>query len=111
MSTIFGKILDGQLPAERVYEDDQLIVIKDINPVASVHLLIIPRKEFTSIQEVPEKELAIVSHIASVAQQMAKKFGVENQYRLLTNCGEAAGQTIFHLHFHLIGGQKLGSMA
>ncbi len=111
MSTIFGKILAGELPSQRVYEDEKLIVIKDINPVAAVHLLLIPRKEYASIQDVPASDLSIVAHIVSVAQEMAQKFGVEKGYRLITNCGESAGQTIFHLHFHLIGGQKLGAMA
>lgn len=111
MSTIFGKILQGDIPAEKVYEDEQLIAIKDINPVAPIHLLIIPRKEFASLQAIPDAELSIVSHIAKVAQKLAKEFDIVDNYRLLTNNGSDAGQTIFHLHFHLIGGKKLGPMA
>lgn len=111
MSTIFGKIINGELPAEKVFEDEELIAIKDINPSAPVHLLIIPKKEIKSVQEMTSDERALLPKIVEVAQKLAKEFGVENSYRLLTNHGEDAGQTIFHLHFHLIGGKKLGPMA
>ncbi|MCH9613435.1 MAG: Purine nucleoside phosphoramidase [Chlamydiia bacterium] len=111
MSTIFKKILDKELPAEVVYENEHLICIKDINPVAPVHLLIIPRKEITSIQAMKEADLPLMGEIIKAAQHVAKEFGVESEYRLLTNNGENAGQTVFHLHFHLVGGRALGSMA
>ena len=111
MSTIFGKILKGELPATIVYQNEHLIVIKDLYPVAPVHLLIIPRIEVPSIQELAEKDLSVMKEIVKAAQHVAREFDVEDNYRLLTNNGEEAGQTIFHLHFHLIGGRKLGSMA
>lgn len=110
MSTVFGKILRGELPATRVYENEHLIVIKDLYPVAPVHLLIIPRKEIPSIQALAEKDLPLMQEIVKAAQHVAKEFEVEESYRLLTNHGEEAGQTIFHLHFHLIGGRPLGKM-
>lgn len=109
--TLFGKIIAGELPAEKVYEDETVIAIKDINPAAPVHLLIMPRKEYTSIQHIPKGELSVISHIIEVAQKLAKEFHIDDNYRLLTNNGSDAGQTIFHLHFHLIGGRKLGPMA
>lgn len=111
MSTIFGKIIKGDLPADRVYESEQLLVIKDISPKAPVHLLLIPKKEYRSLQKLPKEDLSIMLEIIEVAQNLAEKFGVADNYRLLTNIGTQAGQSVFHLHFHLIGGKPLGSMA
>ena len=111
MTTIFEKILAKELPAEILYEDDQVMVIQDIHPVAKVHLLILPKKHFSSIQEVTQEDAILMMHVVTIAQKMAKEQKIENGYRLLTNCGSDAGQTIFHLHFHLIGGQVLGAMA
>lgn len=108
MTTIFGKIIRGELPSDIIYEDDKVIAIKDINPQAPVHLLIMPKKEYASLQAVPEAELSIISHIVSVAKKLAAENGVAEGYRLLTNNGESAGQTVFHLHFHLLGGRNLG---
>ncbi|MCB1072500.1 MAG: histidine triad nucleotide-binding protein [Chlamydiales bacterium] len=111
MSTIFGKIIKGNLPADKVYENERIIVIKDINPKAPVHLLLIPKKEYPSLQEVPKEDLSIIQEIIYVAQDLARKFDVADNYRLLTNIGTKAGQSVFHLHFHLIGGKLLGDMA
>ena len=111
MSTIFGKIIAKTIPADIVYEDSLLIVIKDISPQAPVHLLIITKKPYTSVQDIPQDELLIVSAIVQVAQKLAKDFHISDSYRLLTNHGALAGQTIFHLHFHLIGGKELGPIA
>ncbi|NGX50587.1 MAG: Purine nucleoside phosphoramidase [Chlamydiae bacterium] len=111
MSTIFGKIIEGEIPAEKVYESDSLLVIKDINPRAPVHLLLIPKKEAKSLQELPKEDLTILIEVVEVAQNLAKKFEVADNYRLLTNIGNKAGQSVFHLHFHLIGGKPLGPMA
>ena len=111
MSTIFEKIISGELPSEKVFESETLIAIKDINPQAPVHLLIIPKKAYPSLQEVPKEELSIMREIIDVSQALAKKFEVADNYRLLTNIGSKAGQSVFHLHFHLIGGKELGPMA
>lgn len=108
MTTVFSQIIEGKLPSEKLYEDDLLIVIKDLYPVAPVHLLIIPKKAYKDIQSVPEEDLSVMSHVVKVAQMMAKQSGIEDGYRLITNNGKAAGQVIFHLHFHLIGGRQLG---
>lgn len=111
MSTIFGKIISGDLPSNKVYESETLLVIKDISPKAPVHLLLIPKKEYSSLQKVPKEDLSIMKEIVEVAQMLAEKFEVADNYRLLTNIGTKAGQSVFHLHFHLIGGKSLGPMA
>ncbi len=111
MTTVFEKIIKGELPAEKVFENDRLLVIKDINPHAPVHLLIITKKVIPSIQSMNSEDLPLVGEIIEVAQQLAKEFGVEDSYRLLTNNGPESGQMIYHLHFHLIGGKRLGPMA
>lgn len=110
-TTIFGKIIRGELPAEKVFENERILAIKDIHPAAPVHLLIIPKKEVPNIQSLKGEDLAILQEIVTVAQQLAKEFGIEEGYRLLTNNGPDAGQTIFHLHFHLIGGRPLTHLA
>lgn len=110
MSTIFGKIIKGELPAEKVYENERILVIKDIHPIAPVHLLIISKKEIPNLQSASPDDLSLIGEMVAVAQKLAKDFGIEEGYRLLTNNGEPAGQTILHLHFHLIGGRPLGAM-
>ncbi len=111
MSTIFGKIINGSLPAVKVYETDRILAIKDAHPVAPVHILIIPKKQYKNLQSVPPEDLSILTEIVAIAQKLAEKMGIAQHYRFLTNNGTRAGQSIFHLHFHLIGGKKLGPMA
>lgn len=111
MTTIFGKIIKGELSAEKVFENERILAIKDLYPSAPVHLLIMPKKEIASLQEVQPEDLPLISEIIQVAQSLAKQFGIEKGYRLLTNNGPSAGQSIFHLHFHLIGGRTLGPIA
>lgn len=111
MATIFSKIIKGELPATKVFENERILAIKDINPAAPVHLLIISKKEIYDLQSAAAEDMPLVAEMVQVAQQLAKQFGVEKGYRLLTNIGPTAGQTIFHLHFHLIGGRSLGPMA
>ncbi len=103
--TIFARIIAGELPCEKVFENERILAIKDIHPVAPVHLLIMPKKEISSLQELKEEDLSLIGEIVFVAQELAKKFEIADGYRLLTNNGEEAGQTVFHLHFHLIGGR------
>jgi histidine triad (HIT) family protein len=107
---IFGKIIKGELSCEKVFENDKVIAIKDKFPVAPVHILIIPKREIPDIQSIKEKDLPVLQEIVKVAQMLAKQFNIIDGYRLLTNNGPKAGQTIFHLHFHLIGGRDLGLM-
>lgn len=110
MSSVFGDIIAGKLPADIVYENERILAIKDIHPIAPVHLLIMPKKEIRNMQALSEEDLPLLNEILQVAQELAKEFGIAEGYRLLTNNGVSAGQTIFHLHFHLIGGRSLGSM-
>lgn len=105
--TIFGKIIAGQLPCEKVFENERILAIKDRYPAAPVHILIMPKKEIPNLQALQPEDFPLISEIISVAQQLAKEFEIEDGYRLLTNSGEEAGQTIFHLHFHLLGGRRL----
>ncbi len=111
MSTLFEQILEGSIPSEKIYETERVFVIKDAFPKAPVHLLIITKKPYESIQAIARSELDVVSHIIEVAQLIATKVGVADNYRLVTNNGKGAGQSIFHLHFHLLGGSKLGDIA
>jgi histidine triad (HIT) family protein len=106
--TVFEKIIQGKLPCEKVYEDEKIIAIKDIHPAAPVHILIMPKKNFKNLQHLPKEDVNLIGEIVLVAQQLAKKIGIENNYRLTTNNGPEAGQTIYHLHFHLLGGRTFG---
>ncbi len=105
--TIFGKIIKGELPCEKVFENERILAIKDRYPAAPVHILIMPKKEIPNLQALQPEDFPLISEIILVAQKLAKEFEIEDGYRLLTNNGEEAGQTIFHLHFHLLGGRRL----
>ena len=109
--TVFGLIIAGKLPSTKVFENEQILAIEDLHPVAPVHVLIIPKKAIKNLQSLQEEDFALMGEIARVAQLIAEERGVADGYRLLTNNGPDAGQTIFHLHFHLIGGRVLGAMA
>lgn len=111
MSTIFGKIINGEMAAEKVFENENILAIKDLYPVAPVHILLMPKKEIPNIQSLAPEDFPLLEEIIQVAQQLAIEFRIQDGYRLLTNNGPLAGQTIFHLHFHLIGGRALTHMA
>lgn len=111
MSTVFGLIINGKLPAKKVFENERILAIEDIHPVAPVHILIMPKKEIPNLQSVEPHDYPLLGEIVRVAQEIAEERGISDGYRLLTNNGSEAGQTIFHLHFHLIGGKVLGKMA
>ena len=105
---LFCKIINKEIPADIVYENDKVIAFKDINPQALVHVLIVPKEHVESLKDVNYENVHIVDDIHLAANEVAKKMGVyESGYRLINNCGENAGQTVMHLHYHLIGGQKL----
>jgi len=102
-------IRDKKIPSEMVYEDEHVIAFKDINPVAPVHVLIVPRQHIPSIQDITEENGDILVKIHLAAKKVAELMGIaEKGYRLINNCGEDAGQTVKHLHYHLIGGVSLG---
>jgi histidine triad (HIT) family protein len=107
MTTIFGKIIRGELPCEKVFENERILAIKDIHPAAPVHILIMPKKEIKNLQAVQSQDLPLIGEMIQVAQKLAEEFEIADGYRLLTNNGEEAGQIVFHLHFHLIGGRRM----
>lgn len=111
MSTVFGLIIQGKLPAKKVFENERILAIEDIHPVAPVHILIIPKKPIPNLQAVEKEDLPLIGEIVEVAQKIAEEKGILDGYRLLTNSGADSGQTIFHLHFHLIGGRVLSKLA
>ncbi len=110
MTTVFGQIIAGKIPSEKVFENERILAIKDIAPAAPVHILIMPKKHIPNLQSLQEEDLPLIAEIVQVAQKLAEEFDIEEGYRLLTNNGTEAGQTIFHLHFHLIGGRQLSHL-
>lgn len=106
---LFCKIVNKEIPAQIVYEDDKMLAIKDINPAAPVHLLIIPKIHIPSLNEAGNENVDILGHIQLLASSLARNFGISEQgYRLVNNCGEWGGQAVFHLHYHLLGGKQMG---
>lgn len=111
MTTVFGKIIRGELPCKKVFENEHIIAFWDIAPVAPVHILIVPKKEIKNLQAAKDEDAKLLGEVMMVARQIADELDVEEGYRLLTNVGPDAGQVIYHLHFHLIGGRRLGPLA
>lgn len=101
--TIFKKILDGEIPAELIYEDEQCVAFRDISPQAPVHLLVIPRREIRSLQEVDAADEPLLGHLLVVCRKMAEQFELANGFRVVINTGDDGGQTVDHLHFHVLG--------
>ena len=105
---LFCKIVSGAIPSAKVYEDDLVYAFRDIAPVAPVHVLIVPKEHvMSSLNDITEENSAVIAHIFMVAAKLAAELGLDAGYRVVNNCGEDAGQTVKHLHFHLIGGKKL----
>lgn len=104
---LFCKIINGKIPSEKVYEDEEILAFKDINPVAPVHILVIPKKHISCAKDIKPEDEALIGKIFTVINKMADKFKLENGYRIVNNCGEDGGQEVMHLHFHLMGGAKL----
>ncbi len=105
---IFCKITNGEIPSEKIYESANVLAFKDTNPVAPVHILIIPRKHISSVNNIEKEDVNIIGEIFLAAKEIAKNLGIaEDGYRLVNNCGEKAGQTVMHLHYHLLGGRSL----
>ena len=104
--TIFQKIIDKELPADIVYEDDSCLAFKDINPVAPVHILIIPKKKIEKISDSNQEDKELLGHLFLVAGDIAKDLGIADAFRLVVNNGAGAQQTVFHLHIHLIAGRE-----
>ena len=108
MDCIFCQIVAGEIPSQILYQDEQVIAFRDINPQAPIHLLIIPIRHISSLTQLTEADWPLSGHMISVAKQLAKKEGIaESGYHLVLNCGEQGGQLVPHLHLHLLGGRRL----
>lgn len=105
--TLFQKIMDGEVPADIVHEDERCIVIRDINPQAPTHVLVIPRKPIPTLDELTEDDEPLVGHLFTVARKVAASEGLTNGYRAVFNCKEDANQTVDHIHLHVLGGRKM----
>ena len=111
MSTIFSKIIAKEIPADIVYEDDMVLAFRDIAPQAPVHILIIPKKEIPTANDVEAIDEAVLGRLFTTAAKIARDEGIAKQgYRLIVNCNEDGGQEVFHLHMHILGGRSLGPM-
>ena len=104
---IFCKIIAGEIPSERVHEDDQVVVFRDVNPKARVHLLVVPRKHIASLEELGPEHDGLIGHMMRLLPKLAKQEGLETGFRTIINTGKGGGQVVFHLHVHLLGGEKL----
>jgi histidine triad (HIT) family protein len=107
MDCLFCKIIDGTIPSNKIYEDDMCLAFHDIAPQAPVHALVIPKLHIASADGVNEENSKYVAHIFEMIPSIAKTLGLENGYRVITNCGEDGAQTVKHIHFHILGGKKL----
>lgn len=106
-TTIFKKIIDGEIPADIVYEDDRCLAFRDIAPKAPTHVLVIPRKEIPSLADLTDEDAELVGHIHVVIRDLARRLGLDGGYRVVVNCGGDGGQEVNHLHFHLLGGRPM----
>jgi len=107
--SIFTRIIDREIPADIVFENDSAIAIKDINPQAPVHILIIPKKHIATINDIQESDKVLIGELFLIAKNLAKELGIHRDgYRTIFNCNEHGGQTVYHIHLHLVGGRQFG---
>ena len=104
---LFCKIIKGEIPSNKVYEDDEILAFKDIKPLAPVHILIIPKKHISCAKDLKAEDEALIGRMFTVINKIAEELKLDNGYRIINNCGEDGGQEVMHLHFHLLGGKKL----
>ncbi len=106
---VFCKIIKGEIPSEKVYEDEDILAFKDINPAAPIHVLIIPKKHIATLMEVTKEDSGLMAKILEAVQKVAKIMGIEEKgFRLIANCGPDSGQEVMHIHFHLLAGKVMG---
>ncbi len=105
--TIFKRIIDREIPAKIVYEDDRCLAFEDVHPAAPTHVLVIPKREIASVDEISAADAELIGHLFVVIRELAAKLGLTSGYRVVANCGPDAGQAVAHLHFHLLAGRKL----
>lgn len=106
--TIFKRIIDREIPAKIVYEDDRCLAFEDIHPMAPTHLVVIPKKELASVDDVTEADAPLIGHLFAVMRSLAVQLNIPNGYRIVTNCGPDSGQEVMHLHFHMLAGRRFG---
>ena len=106
--TIFKKIIDREIPADIIHEDELCLAFRDVNPQAPTHVLVIPKKEIVSLDDLTDADQSLVGHLYLVIQKLAAELGLDNGYRVVVNCKADGGQSVDHLHFHLLGGRALG---
>ena len=104
---LFCKIIKGEIPSNKVYEDEEILAFKDINPIAPVHILVIPKKHISCANDITVEDEALIGRMFTVINKIATELKLENGFRIINNCGEDGGQEVMHLHFHLLGGKKL----
>lgn len=106
---VFCKIIKGEIPSEKVYEDDEIIAFKDINPAAPIHILVIPKKHIATLLDVKGEDCYLISKIFVAINKIAKQIGIEESgFRIIANCGKDSGQEVMHIHFHLLAGKTMG---
>jgi histidine triad (HIT) family protein len=105
--TIFKRIIDGEVPAKIIYDDEQCLAFHDVTPQAPTHVLVIPKKEIPSLNALTDEDAALLGHIWLVIPRLAKQLGLDQGYRVVVNCGPLAGQSVDHLHFHLLSGRQM----
>jgi histidine triad (HIT) family protein len=105
--TIFKRIIDREIPADIVYEDQQCLAFRDVSPKAPTHVLVIPKKEIVNLEGMGDDDAATLAHLWMVIRDVARKLGLKNGYRVVVNCGPDGGQTVDHLHFHILGGRQM----
>jgi histidine triad (HIT) family protein len=105
--TIFKRIIDREIPAKIVYEDEQCLAFHDVSPQAPTHVLVIPKKEIANLEGIQDEDGELVAHLWIVIRDVARKLGLKNGYRVVVNCGPDGGQTVDHLHLHLLGGRQI----
>jgi len=104
---LFCDIVNGDLDADFVYEDDMVVAFKDIEAQAPVHILIVPKKHISTLLELEDEDYSLVGHVYKVVNKLVEKFNIDDGFRLVSNCKEKGGQTVFHIHFHLLGGRDM----
>ena len=110
-TSIFTRIMSGEITGDIVFEDEHCVVLNDLHPQAPVHLLVIPRKPLISLAEIEANDVPLLGHLLLIAKQVAQSAGIEKGFRVIANNGSAAGQTVFHLHFHVLGGSHFSETA
>ena len=108
MDCIFCKIISGEIPSNKAYEDDKVLAFYDLEPQAPIHILIVPKEHIACAADITPENSAVIAHIFEVAAIIAKEKGLDDGFRIVNNCGDSAGQTVKHIHFHLMGGRDFG---